>query len=87
MISAIYSGIMYNIAIKPIRFLPKGEDSRMKGSDKWKIENIWIRKQFNEGSKFYLDGNRWRNLFFDLDNIFRIGLVVLYFSWTISIVV
>ena len=31
MISAIYSGIMYNIAIKPIRFLPKGEDSRMKG--------------------------------------------------------
>ncbi len=87
MISAIYSGIMYNIAIKPIRLSPKGEDSRMKGNDKWKIENVWIRKLFNEGSKFYLDENRWRNLFFDLDNIFRIGLVVLYFSWTISIVV
>ena len=87
MVSAIYSGIMYNIAIQPIQLRNRVEDSKIVGTNKWKRESVWIRKKDNEGTKFYLDGNKWRNLFFNLDNLFRIGLVIVYFSWTLIIVV
>lgn len=85
MISAIYSGIMYNIAIKPIQLYNGEADSRIIGNRRVK-KSVWIRKKYDEGTKFYLDSIRWGNLFFNFDNFFRIGLVVVYFSWTLSIV-
>lgn len=86
MISTIYSGIMYNIAIKPINLHNKEDNFKIDSREQWRKRSISIIKNDNEGTKFYLDSIRWRNLFFNFDNCVRLGLVVVYFSWTLSIV-
>ena len=87
MVSAIYSGIMYNLAINPIMLNNREADARILETDTWRRKSVWIKKKDNEGNKFYLDGIRWRNLFFNLDNLFRVSLVIIYISWTLIIVV
>ncbi len=84
MISAIYSGIVYNLANRII--VSKIVDYSLKFSYGWNGVNNFVQKSYDQGSKFYLDSRRYKNLLFNLDNIVRGLLVVIYITLTFVII-
>lgn len=83
MISAIYSGIIYNLAhlscghvdnTNPIYLL-----------NKWVSNTIVLQKPDNSNLKVHLDYGFYSDLLFNIDNLFRSTLILVYFIGTIVI--
>ena len=83
MISAIYSGIVYNLANSIIQ--TKMPDYSLKFNYGWKRDKKYVRKSYEQGSKFYLDSQRFKNYLFNTDNLVRGLLIIIYITSTIVI--
>ena len=84
MISAIYSGIIFNIANYGY-----GQENKIQMPvyllDKWISKNIIIKKPDNISRKIHLDYGFFSDLLFNVDNVFRSILISVYFLGTIII--
>lgn len=84
MISAIYSGIIFNIANYGY-----GQENKNQMPvyllDKWISKNIIIKKPDNISRKIHLDYGFFSDLLFNVDNVFRSILISVYFLGTIII--
>ena len=83
MISAIYSGIVYNLANSIIQ--TKIPDYSLKFNYGWKGDKKYVRKSYDQGSKLYLDSRRFKNYLFNTDNLIRALLVIIYITSTLVI--
>jgi hypothetical protein len=83
MISAIYSGIVYNLANTLV--VSRIPDYGLKFNYGWQNGKNYVRKSYDQGSKFYLDSKRFKNYLFTTDNIVRGLLVVIYITTTFVI--
>lgn len=84
MISAIYSGIVYNLANCIIN--TQTSDYGLKFNYGWQKGKNYVRKSYDQGSKFYLDSKRFKNYLFTTDNIVRGLLVIIYITYTFVII-
>ena len=83
MISAIYSGVVYNISNTLI--FTRNLDVNLKFSYGWKGVNNYVQKSYDQGSKFYLDSQKYKKYLFNLDNLVRGSLIIIYITLTFYI--
>ena len=81
MVSAIYSGIIYNISKKKCKVVKTRANPYL--TSKWLGKNVMIQKSHNQGNQIYLDYGYYSRLLYNLDNLFRGILFLIYIILTI----
>ena len=88
MLSAIYSGIMYNLAVGYFPYLKwYFQYSEFKKFNDKKYEKLtYITKKDNEELKNYYVFQRYGRLLYNIDNFLRFSFYAIYIGYTISII-